>query len=163
MEVILIRWLLKALRDSGLFKRNRFSLHLKVRAILLYMAGLSYRDMTYVLRIIPCSHEAVRLWVRKLEQITINVEASLGVWWLLTKIKADGEWCYVWAAIDVDTRELLAVWVSWQRNILNAEAFLRRVLEACTTSLLSLSTGWYPEALKALSLEWIHETFGEPY
>jgi transposase-like protein len=24
-----------------------------------------------------------------------------------TKIKADGEWCYVWAAIDVDTRELL--------------------------------------------------------
>jgi transposase-like protein len=41
-----------------------------------------------------------------------------------TKIKADGEWCYVWAAIDVDTRELLAVWVSWQRNILNAEAFL---------------------------------------
>jgi len=32
------------------------------------------------------------------------------------KIKADGEWCYVWAAIDVDTRELLAVDVSWQRK-----------------------------------------------
>jgi transposase-like protein len=25
-----------------------------------------------------------------------------------TKIKGDGEWCYVWAVIDVDTRELLA-------------------------------------------------------
>jgi len=40
----------------------------KVRAVLLYMAGLSYRDITYVLRVVPCSHEAVRLWVKKLEQ-----------------------------------------------------------------------------------------------
>ncbi|MBS7635259.1 DDE-type integrase/transposase/recombinase, partial [Candidatus Bathyarchaeota archaeon] len=43
-----------------------------------------------------------------------------------TKIKANGEWRYVWAAIDVDTRELLAIWVSWQRNIHHAEAFMRR-------------------------------------
>jgi len=28
------------------------------------------------------------------------------------KVKADGERCYVWAAIDVDTRELLAIQVS---------------------------------------------------
>ncbi|MBS7652907.1 hypothetical protein KEJ13_07250 [Candidatus Bathyarchaeota archaeon] len=75
MEVIFIRWLLKALRDSGLFRRNRFSLQLKVRAVLLYMAGLSYRDITYVLRVVPCSHEAVRLWVKKLELVTVNVEA----------------------------------------------------------------------------------------
>jgi len=110
------------------------------------------------LRIIPCSHEAVRLWVRKLEQITINVEAKPRRMVAVdeTKIKADGEWCYVWAAIDVDTRELLM-------GFMAEESMLKpsRVLEACTTSLLSLSTGWYPEALKALSLEWIHETFGE--
>jgi len=30
------------------------------------------------------------------------------------KIKADGEWRYVWAAIDVDTHGLLAIWFSWQ-------------------------------------------------
>lgn len=46
-----------------------------------------------------------------------------------TKIKADGERCHVWAAIDVDTRELLAVWVSWQRNIMHAEAFLEKRLK----------------------------------
>jgi hypothetical protein len=50
-------------------------------------------------------HEAIRLRVGKLEQITINVEAKLGLWWLLTKIKADGGLRL--AAIDVDTRELL--------------------------------------------------------
>ncbi|MEM3549790.1 MAG: hypothetical protein QXN87_05185 [Candidatus Bathyarchaeia archaeon] len=37
------------------------SLKLKFRAVLLYMAGLSYREITYVLRVVPCSHEAVRL------------------------------------------------------------------------------------------------------
>jgi transposase-like protein len=82
---------------------------------------------------------------------------------MIRKIKADGEWCYVWAAIDVDTRELLAIWVSWQRNILHAEASLRRVLEACRNKpLIIVDKGpWYPEALKALGLEWVHRTFGE--
>jgi transposase-like protein len=101
----------------------------------------------------------VRLWVGRLEQIAINVEAKLGLWWLLTKIKADGGLCL--AAIDVDTREC------WQHsfmagNILNAEAFL--VLEACTNRpvILVNRDPWYPEALKAL-LEWIHKTFGELY
>ncbi|MEM4310971.1 MAG: hypothetical protein QXX95_01085 [Nitrososphaerales archaeon] len=64
LEVISIRWLLKALENSGLFRINRFSLQMKVRAVLLYMAGLSYREITYVLRFVPCSHEAVRLWLR---------------------------------------------------------------------------------------------------
>jgi transposase-like protein len=68
---------------------------------------------------------------------------------------------YVWAAIDVDTRELLAAWASWRRNILNAETFLS--VGGMHKQPLSSSTGWYPEALKALGLEWIHETFGEPY
>jgi len=61
LEVISVRWLLKALHNSGLFRRNRFSLQVKVRAVLFYMAGLSYRDITYVLGVVPCSHEAVGL------------------------------------------------------------------------------------------------------
>ena len=40
------------------------------------MAGLSYRDITHVLRVVPCSHEAVRLWVKKLEQVIVIVEAK---------------------------------------------------------------------------------------
>ncbi len=98
------------------------------------MAGLSYRDITYALRVVPCSNEAVRLWVKKLEQVAVKVEAKPKRMIAVeeAKIKADGEWCYVWAAIDVDARELLAVWVSWQRSILHAEAFLKRMLQTCT-------------------------------
>ena len=165
MGVILVKWLLKALRGSGLFRINRFSLRLKVRAALLYMAGLSYRDITYVLRVVPCSREAVRLWVEKLERVAVNVEAKhrRAVAVDEAKVKANGERCYVWAAVDVDTRELLAVWVSRRRNILHAEAFLRKVLKACTNKPLTLvdKGPWYPEALQALGPEWMHRTFGE--
>ena len=99
------------------------------------------------------------------EQVTVNVEAKHRQMVAVdeTRIKADGEWCYVWAAIDVDTRELLAVRVSWRRNIHHAEAFLRKILEACTNKpVILVDKGpWYPEALKALGLEWKHRTFGE--
>jgi len=64
-----------------------------------------------------------------------------------TKVKADGEWCYVWAAIDVETRELLAIWVSWQRNIMHAEAFLRKaLLNVHKQAIFLVDKGpWYPE------------------
>jgi len=57
--VIFITWLLKALRDGGLFRVNRFWLPCRVKAILFYMAGLGYRDIGYVLRVVSCSHEAL--------------------------------------------------------------------------------------------------------
>jgi transposase-like protein len=67
-------------------------LGLKVRAVLLYMAGLSYRDITYVLRLVPCSHEAVRLWVKRVKQVIVNIEAKpRRMVAFETKIKADGE------------------------------------------------------------------------
>ena len=117
-----------------------FRCRLRSGAVLLYMAGLSYRDITYVLRVVSCSHEAVRLWVKKLEQVTVNVTAKPRRTAAVdeTKIKADGKWRYVWAAIDVDTSELLAIWVSWQRNIMHTEAFLKRILETCTNKPLFL-------------------------
>jgi len=66
---------------------------MKIQAILLYMAGSSYRNITYVLKIIPCSNETVRLWVKKLEHITINIEAKPRKIVAIdeTKIKANGK------------------------------------------------------------------------
>ena len=72
LEVFSIKWLLKALKNSGLFRRNRFSLQVKVRAILLYMAGLSYRDITYVLRVVPCSLIGIELYTTATEPDTIQ-------------------------------------------------------------------------------------------
>jgi hypothetical protein len=40
------------------------------------MAGLSYRDITYTPRVAPCSHEAIRLRVKKPERVNVNINAK---------------------------------------------------------------------------------------
>jgi transposase-like protein len=44
-------------------------------------------------------------------------------------LKVSGQTCYLWAEIDVDTNEVLAVYAS--RGIPSAIKFLRRVLDSC--------------------------------
>jgi len=45
-----------------------------------------------------------------------------------SKIKIKGRWRYLWAAIDVDTWEVLAVRITKGRSGLDAKMFLREVL-----------------------------------
>jgi len=80
-----------------------------------------------------------------------------------TVVKVNGYRCYLWAAIDVDSREVLAIYVSRGRSMLNALIFLRRVLRTCENKpVIVVDRGpWYPWALKRLGLEYFHETFGE--
>jgi transposase-like protein len=63
----------------------------------------------------------------------------------------------------VDTREILAIYASWQRSGLNAYIFIRKVLMACLNKPLILVDGgpWYPWTLKPNWLKWLHLTFGE--
>jgi transposase-like protein len=44
-------------------------------------------------------------------------------------LKVSGQTCYLWAEIDVDTNEVLAVYAS--RGIPSAIKFLRKVLDSC--------------------------------
>jgi transposase-like protein len=44
-------------------------------------------------------------------------------------LKVGGQTCYLWAAIDVDTNDVLAVYAS--RGIPSAIKFLRKVLDSC--------------------------------
>jgi transposase-like protein len=58
------------------------------------------------------------------------------------------------ATIDVDTKEILAIYVSWQRSNLNAYIFLRKVLKVYSNKPLTLvdSDPWYPLALSKLRM-----------
>ncbi len=72
MEVIAIGafgWLLEAMRKAKVFKCDKVSLRQKVKACIMYMAGLSYRGMTVVSGLIPASHVAVYYWVQKLKGV----------------------------------------------------------------------------------------------
>ena len=48
-----------------------------------------------------------------------------------TVIKLEDKRIYVWVAIDVDTKECLAVWVSEGRSKIEVYAFLRKILQYC--------------------------------
>ncbi|RLI52714.1 MAG: IS6 family transposase, partial [Candidatus Thorarchaeota archaeon] len=80
-----------------------------------------------------------------------------------SKIKIEGQWRYLWAAIDVDTWEVLAVWITRGRSGLEARMFIREVLRKCRGRPRVLVDGgpWYRWALDSLGLVWEHVTFGE--
>ena len=157
-------WLLEAVLERRVFKRNRVSLVEKVYACILFLAGLSTRCMTERFGLIRASREAVRLWVHRLEGLLYHGPPRKRFMVAVdeTKIKLNGLWVYLWAAIDVESREVLAVYASYHRSSLNAYIFLTMVMDACLNRPIILVDGgpWYPWALRQLNLPWIHVTFG---
>jgi transposase-like protein len=79
-----------------------------------------------------------------------------------TVLKVNGQTCYLWAAIDVDTKEVLVVYASRGRGIPCAVKFLRKVLDSCEGKpAIVVDRGpWYRWALDRLGITYIHEAFG---
>lgn len=132
----------------------------------MYMAGLSYRGITVVSGLISASHVAVYYWVQKLKGLVRNDASRVKVRRAIavdeTKLKVNGQHLFIWAAIDVDSREILAVDASWQRSAMNAEHVLKKALTLCLNKpLILVDKGpWYLDALQSLQLEWMHITRG---
>jgi putative transposase len=156
--------LLKAVQDAHVFRRNKKPLESKVVACLLYLSGLSYRGMTYQTRLIRASHVSVYNWVHALRGVVRPVPRKKRRMVAIdeTKLKIHGRQVFVWAAIDVDTKELLAVYASYYRSHINTLVFLRKVLGACTNKPVVLVDGgpWYPWPLDRMGIRWLHVTFG---
>ena len=70
-----------------------------------------------------------------------------------TKLKVNGQYLFVWAAIDVDSREVLAADASWQRSTINAEHILKKALRPrLNKPLILVDKGpWYHTPRRALS------------
>ncbi|MGC8847615.1 MAG: DDE-type integrase/transposase/recombinase [Conexivisphaera sp.] len=62
-----------------------------------------------------------------------------------TELKVNGRIVYVWAAMDLDTRELLALEATRSKSAMHAFLFLGRVLGRCiNTPLFVVDRGpWY--------------------
>jgi putative transposase len=50
----------------------------------------------------------------------------------ITKLSVKGIHVYVWSAVDVDSKELLALEASYGGSSLNALSFLKKALRMCT-------------------------------
>ena len=157
--------LVERVQALKVFQRNKKPVRLKVLSTLLYYAGLSYRVTAGFASIeTPVSYEAVRLWRRSLEKAmpTPKLRRRRLVAIDETKLKLNGEQFYLWAAVDVDTSEVLGFKASWQRSSLDAILFMREVLRLCTNKPLILADKgpWYPWAFMQLGLRFRHMTFG---
>lgn len=107
--------LLKAVQDGHIFRWNKRPLRSKIVACLLYVAGLSYRGVTLQTGIIPACYRSVHYRVQQLRNITAGVEAEERRFVAIeeTKQKINGRLLFVWRAIDIETKELLAVYASY--------------------------------------------------
>jgi len=153
-----------AIESRKLFVRQRKSNWLRALGVVLYHLGLSLRDTSLVLDGIGgASHEAVRKWYARCRDIfTVETRSRRAIAVDETKIKIRGEWMFLWAAIDIDSWEILFVWVSQGRSGLEAISFLRKVLERCDGPPMVYvdRAPWYRWALERLGVPWEHRTFG---
>jgi len=148
---------------ADLFRSHRYSLLEKLYSVILFTAGLSLRDLSERLCLTGASRESVRIWVHRFSSLfrpsrrkrrLVAVDETV--------LKVNGQTCYLWAAIDVDTNEILALYASRGRGIPSAIKFLRKVLDLCEGKpVIVVDRGpWYRWALERLGMTYFHETFG---
>lgn len=152
------------LEAKNVFERNRTPLRIRALGILLYHLGLSLRNCSMVLTsFTPVSYESVRLWYHR-SSILFSVETKHRQVIAVdeTKIKINGKWHLLWAAVDINTWEVLGVWITQGRCSLEAYSFLKQVLEKCENQPKIIVDGgpWYKPALNRLRVDWEHITFG---
>ena len=123
----------EVLEAKNVFERHRKSLRTRALGILLYHLGISLRNCSLVLSSFEeVSHESVRQWYHRSQNLfrvrcchrqVIAVDETM--------IKIHGKRHLLWAAIDVDTWEILGGWITQGRASLEAHSFLCRVLKKC--------------------------------
>ena len=152
------------LEAKNVFERRRKSTRTRALGVLLYHFGVSSRNCSEVLSSFePVSHEAICQWYHRVKQLfTVGKKTRNIIAVDETKVKINGKWHILWAAIDVESREILGVWITQGRASLEAYSFLRYVLRKCENTPKILVDGgpWYKPALERLNVEWEHITFG---
>ncbi len=129
-----IEELIERAKRSKVFKRNKKSLEVKILSVLLYFFGLSLRKVSLFMSLFEeISHESVRKYYhrikyilkepRKKERRFIAVDETI--------IRVGDRKVFVWAAIDVETKECLGIWVSMARHQFLVSEFIRMVLRYC--------------------------------
>ncbi len=119
-------WLLEAVEKARIFRRNRVSVEHKVKACVMYMAGRNQPRPLSHIPIAQTGHVAVHYWMHQLKRLVQLGEPKVRRAVAVDETKVNGQHLFVWAAIDVDSREVLAVDASWQRSMMNAEHVLKK-------------------------------------
>ena len=131
----MLHQLIELVRKKNIFRWNRKKIEIKLIPIILYYAGISLRKTSKFLKDFEkFSHEAVRELYHKLAQLSTSSRRYRRCIAIdETKIRIGDKWWYIWAAIDVETWEILGVMVTikidrapWYRWALKSMNIWRR-------------------------------------
>ena len=102
--------LIEEIKATKVFRRNKKDVKIKILA-LLYFFGLSLRKTSNFLFLFQeISHESVRIYYHRLKVIKHPRKKKRRLIAIdETKIKLENKQIFVWAAIDVDSKECLAM------------------------------------------------------
>jgi len=138
------------LRKRTDFEDIVYSLHL-------YFSGLSLRNTSKALsRFVQRSHTAIRDWIQKYQPERLFFRETKVSEFIIdeTQIRVGSEYIWLWVAIESETRNILEIRISKERNMFVAERFLSNLIKGYDKHPLSTDGGtWYPQACRFLKLE----------
>ncbi|MGE0389094.1 MAG: DDE-type integrase/transposase/recombinase [Candidatus Nitrosocosmicus sp.] len=137
--------------------RHRTSMEDVIYAVNLYFDGLSLRKTSKALsRFVNRSHTAIRDWIKKYQPKRLLSKTKKIEEFIVdeTLIKVGSEYVWLWVAIEPGNRQILAVTVSRERNMLIVEKFLSGLVKYYGKHPISTDGGtWYPQGCDFLRLD----------
>ena len=136
-------------------------------ALYLYFLGLSTRcvakAMFFLRKVKRRSHVAIWKWIQKCHpRKTPSKRRKIGVYVVdETLIQLGSELVWLWVTIEPENRQILALSISKERNMLIAERFLSGLVGVHGKHPISTDGGtWYPMACRLLKLKHhLHSSF----
>ena len=126
-----------------------------VYALHLYFNGLSLRNTKAISKFVTRSHTAIRDWIQKYNPKRLFYRKTKIFEFILdeTQIKVGSELIWLWVAIEPESKDVLRLNISKERNMFVAERFLSNVIKEYGEHPVSTDGGtWYPQACQFLKL-----------
>ena len=140
------------------WQRERTATPVRAFAVRLHAAGLSLRETEAILRLIGVdrSFQAIFQWVHRLADSVSDPPSAKPKRVAVdeTAVKINGEWSWLYAAIDLDTKLLLDIQLFKRHGTDPAAAFLHGVVEKheCEDAVFLVDQFGYRTALSRLGL-----------
>ena len=146
-----------------MFTRNKTPSKYVYYGLHLYFSGLSLRKASERLsQLYKRNHVSIWNWIQKYRPLKIQDRKRKILEYIVdeTLIKIGSEYIWIWVAIESENKQILAVTVSRERNMLIAERFLSDIVRNYGNHPVSTDGGtWYPMACQFLGLKHhIHST-----
>ncbi len=147
-----------------MIRRNRTPSEYICYGLYLYFSGLSLRRASERLScFVRRNHVSIWNWIQKHHPQKMSSKSK----WILefiideTLIKVGPQYIWLWVAIDAKSKEILALSVSKERNMLIAERFIKGLIKIHGKHPVSTDGGTlYPQAYRFLRLKHISIPLG---